>query len=186
MLKKLFYVTFPLSLGLLLPGAIVGQGAIASDIGQGRQVFDHAPLLVRSAASFPDAGVPSAYQFTITVPDNAGAPLQAVKVTQVENVETIQFDVSQTSAFEGNSFAGGPAVSLAHIGGLMPPNGNEVTVVFDPPVAPGKTVTVDLDAPRNPSFGTVYLFGVTAYPVGDNSPGLFLGHARIHLNGDSH
>jgi hypothetical protein len=90
--------------------------------------------------------------------------------------------VNQSSAFIGNSFAGGPAVSLASIGGEQPSDSNEVTLVFDPPISPGKTVTVALKAARNPLPGGIYLFGVTAFPPGENSSGLFLGYGRLHLD----
>jgi hypothetical protein len=34
---------------------------------------------------------------------------------------------------------------------------------------------------HNPIGGGVYLFGVTAYPMGDHSSGMFLGYGRFHL-----
>ncbi|MGA7935050.1 MAG: DUF2808 domain-containing protein [Kovacikia sp.] len=194
MLKKLTHFTSPfpffhrlgsagaLALGLLLPGSLVAFPAIASQLSDGRSFFDNAPRLVRSATSFQAAYTPSTYQFTIKVPENAGANLEAVRIVQDEkNLGTVQFNVSQSSAFLGETFAGGPAVSLESIGGSQPTNSNEVTVAFNPPIAPGQTVTVSLQADRNPWQGGVYLFGVTAFPSGTNNPGLFLGYGRINI-----
>lgn len=157
------------------------------EMGDGRSVFIHSPKLIRSAASASAIHAPGTYEFTVQVPTNAGAPLQALRIVQEPNVETIHFDLTQNRAFEGDSFASGPNLPLAAIGGAMPPSqANEITVVFDPPIAPGKTVTVSLESPRNPILSNVYLFGITAYPTGYNSPGLFLGYGRINLHSNGH
>ncbi len=161
---------------------LVAPAHADGELGSGYGVFTHSPHLIRSAVSNTSAHTPASYEFTVQVPENAGAPLQALRILQEPNLETIGFDLTQNRAFEGDSFAGGPNLSLAAIGGAMPPSqANEITVVFDPPVAPGKTVTVTLESPRNPSLSNAYLFGITAYPTGDNSPGLFLGYGRINF-----
>lgn len=46
-------------------------------------------------------------------------------------------------------------------------------------VQPGTTVTITLEVKRNPSTSGTYLFGVTAYPVGEKGIGSFLGHGRL-------
>jgi len=74
-------------------------------------------------------------------------------------------------------------IPLMPIGGAAKPG--EITVVFEQPVQPGNTVTVAIAAKANPNFGGSYEFGVTAYPVGDNSMGLFLGYGRINFYGNS-
>jgi hypothetical protein len=171
-----------LLMGVLLPSSLLASAAVAQQLNNDRSFFDHAPRLIRTAASFQDVYTPSTYQFTIKVPEDAGANLQAVRIVQDNrNLGAVNFDISQSSAFLGETFAGGPAVSLASIGGTQPTDSNEVTVAFNPPIAPGQTVTVALQADRNPWQGGVYLFGVTAYPIGENSPGLFLGYGRINI-----
>jgi hypothetical protein len=171
-----------------LPGAVFPAPAHADgEMGNGRSVFIHSPHLSRSAVSTSAIHARATYEFTVQVPANAGAPLQALRIVQEPNLETIPFDLTQNRAFEGDSFAGGPNLPLAAIGGAMPPSqANEITVVFDPPVAPGKTVTVTLESPRTPALSNVYLFGVTAYPTGYNSPGLFLGYGRINSQNNGH
>ena len=171
-----------LMLGVLVQATPSSLPASAVDLGGGRTFFDQSPRLIRTAASRTSSHAPSTYQFTIEVPSDAGEPLKAV--TQKPNVERIEFDLSENRAFIGDSFAGGPQLSLANIGGIQPSDSNEVTVVFDQPVEPGNTVTVSLRAKKNPHNGGVYLFGVTAFPVGNNSPGLYLGPARLHFTQD--
>lgn len=58
----------------------------------------------------------------------------------------------------------------------------ETTVIFETPVEPGNTVLIAIKPQRNPSTGGVYLFGVTAYPTGENSSGLYLGSGRIRIS----
>ncbi len=169
-----------LTVGLVVPIVLVSP-ARTVELPDGRSAFDHAPLLVRTATSFHEADTPSIYQFTLKVPENAGASLKAVRIVQDPEANTVHFDMGRIQAFRGDSFAGGPAVSLANIGGEQPANSNEVTVVFDQPIPPGETVTVSLHTNRNPRAGGIYLFGVTAFPTGENSPGLFLGYGRVNL-----
>jgi hypothetical protein len=146
--------------------------------------FIHAPVLIRSVSNSQQADFPSTYQFTLKVPENAGASLQALRITPDNQPGPIGFSMGHTTAFLGDSFAGGPAVSLANVGGATPENPNEVMVVFDPPIAPGKTVTVSLESTRNPRFGGVYFVGVTAFPAGQNDAGVFLGYHRFNIYGN--
>jgi Protein of unknown function (DUF2808) len=146
----------------------------------GQMFFSRVPRLVRVNASQKAAYAPSTYEFTVSVPSDAGAPLQAIKVVQAENLDTVHFDVSQSKAFMGERFAAGPELPLASIGGTQPAPG-EATIVFNQPVQPGSTVTIALDVKGNPASGGVYEFGVTAFPVGEKGTGQFLGYGRINL-----
>jgi hypothetical protein len=164
-----------------LPTSICITTATAAQPTTEQTTFTHAPILVRSVSSFQQADFPSTYQFTLKVPENAGASLQALRITPDNQPGPIGFKMSHTTAFWGDSFAGGPAVSLANVGGTTPENPNEVMVVFDPPIAPGKTVTVSLESTRNPRFSGVYFVGVTAFPVGQSNEGIFLGYRRFNV-----
>jgi Protein of unknown function (DUF2808) len=175
--RSRFELLFTVSAVLL---SVLPLTARAGQIG-GRGYFDHSPHLVRTAASNVLAHSPSAYEFTIQVPSDAGAALQTLKIVQEQNLDRVSFDPTQSRAFLGDHTARGQSVSLAAIGGEQPKNKSETTVTFNPPIQPGQTVTVVLDATSNPWNGGVYLFGVTAYPEGDQSSGLFLGYGRIHL-----
>ncbi len=177
--KHNLFVAGSLALGILLPTAFLSANAV--DIGNGRTAFVRAPRLIRTAASNSSANTPSSYQFTIEVPEDAGEALKAVTISPKKNADKINFKVSKSKAFIGDSFAGGTNLSLANIGGSQMNDSNEVTFVFDEPVQPGNTVTVSLRTNSNPRGGGVYLFGVTAFPVGENSPGLYIGSGRLHF-----
>lgn len=177
--KKNLLVAGSLALAILLPSSF--SSANAFDLGDGRKVFSRSPILTRSATSFSGANTPATYQFTIKVPEDADEALKAVTISPKARAKNINFDVSDSQAFIGDSFAGGTELSLANIGGSQMNDSNEVTVVFDEPIEPGNTVTVSLEAQRNPSQGGVYLFSVTAFPEGENSPGLYLGSGRINV-----
>jgi len=151
-------------------------------LSSGHNFFSHAPQLIRTATSEKGGNAPATYEFTVTVPANAGQPLKAITIAQGTNLETVQFDLNGSQASLGKGLTAA-IIPLAHIGGTATPG--EVTVVFDQPVQPGNTVTVAIAAQANPNFGGNYEFGVTAYPVGDNSTGLFLGYGRINFYGNS-
>lgn len=149
----------------------------------GQTFFSHPPTLIRATSFQIGANIPSTYEFTLTVPQDAGQPLKAVTITQVENVETVNFDVSNSKAYIGRQLTTSSGIRLASVGGNQPANLAEATIVFDRPVQPGNTVTIALAAENNPHQSGVYLFGVTAYPDGKNGLGQFLGYGRIHFYG---
>jgi hypothetical protein len=156
--------------------------ASKSQLGDRQNFFAHPPTLIRANALHQSAYAPSIYEFTITVPADAGAALKAVSVMQDRNVETIRFEHQSNKAFVGNRYAAGPEIPLASVGGVDAAPGT-TTVVFEQPVQPGTTVTVAIDAKANPGFGGIYEFGVTAYPEGDQVKSQFLGYGRIAFNG---
>ncbi|MEP0919791.1 DUF2808 domain-containing protein [Leptolyngbya sp. DQ-M1] len=150
--------------------------AVAGQHPAGQFFFDHAPRLVRAETNaIPITYVGgAAYEFTIAVPQDAGAPLQAVAITQDGNPRTIEFNLNRSRAIAGN----GTNIPLESIGGNQ---NTATTIAFAQPIQPGETVTVSLKSDRNPSSEGVYLFGITAYPAGDQEHGLFLGHGRVQI-----
>jgi hypothetical protein len=148
--------------------------AIAGQFSNGASVFDHAPRLMSVSTTQPIAiAAGGTYEFKLTVPQDAGAPLQAVTISQAENAAKIQFRANQSQAV-----ANGAPLTISAIGGAESDN---LTISFDQPVQPGSTVTISLPVARNADTGGIYLFGVTAYPVGDSTNGLFLGYGRVVL-----
>jgi hypothetical protein len=144
--------------------------------------FSHPPTLIRTNALYTTPHTQSTYEFTISLPADAGAPLKAVTIVQDQNVETIKFDSRQSKAFAGKRYAAGPEIPLASIGGTQETAGTAM-IVFDQPVQPGSTVTVAVEAKANPNWGGVYEFGVTAYPTNESGRGQFLGYGRINFYG---
>lgn len=166
-----------LMLGVVVPSTLSGLPAEAIELGGERTSFVKAPRLVDATATHRTPGALSTYKFTITVPENAGEPLQAVKIAQQPNVEDIRFNPSKSRASLEDSLATERELPISSIGGAEPDE-KEITVVLDEPVQPGSTVTVSLRG-KNPSFGGIYQFGVTAFPVGEDSSGLYLGSTRL-------
>ena len=173
---------------LAISGILIGVNSLslqptqALELANGNRVFEGAPRLIRTATSFRSRNNPGAtYQFTIEVPEHAGEALKAVRITQKENADTVVFKNDKHRAAEGDSI-GGAAIPLLAIGGKSP--SGETTVVFDTPIEPGNTVTVAVKPERNPSAGGFYAFGVTVYPTGYNSPGLYIGSGRIYIDQD--
>jgi hypothetical protein len=142
-------------------------------------------MLIRVASSQSGANIPSTYKFTLTVPPDAGQPFKSVTITQVKNAETIKFDLRNSRAYIGRQLTADSEVRLASVSGDQPANPGETAIAFDPPVLPGNTVTIALAAQKNPVGRGVYLFGVTAYPDGENGLGQFLGYGRIDFDGRS-
>ncbi len=180
-LKALSFLAGMLALGMFSSTSLTSESVQALEVNEKHRVFDHAPRLIRSAASEIAPTASSTYHFTIQVPAAAGEALRAVRITQQANLEKIDFVVERTSAFQGSSFAGGPSLSLTSIGGPTA-DSNEVIVEFEQPVQPGETVTVALKANKNPRLGGVYQFGIEAFPSGEHSPGLYLGSAYLRFN----
>lgn len=164
-----------LILSTLLPGSLLSAPANAGELPNGQTAFDNAPRLIEASTSSNSRDNPFAtYYFTLEVPEDAGEPLGAIRLEQRGNYsDTIEFEASESRAFTGERFARGSALSLAPIGG--PPEPGEVTIVFDQPVLPGDRVTIALKPESNPFRPGIYLFGVTAFPEGENSRGVYLG-----------
>ncbi|MCL6435819.1 MAG: DUF2808 domain-containing protein [Leptolyngbyaceae cyanobacterium HOT.MB2.61] len=156
---------------------IPGQAVQLSD---GTVAFTGAPRLEGASASQSAAYFwGSWYSFTITLPENAGEPLQKVAISQEDNVSYAHFDLRKTEAYEGTRRRSGRRLPIQDV--TLDPNKRLITVLFDPPVSPGKTITIELYADRNPYAGGVYLYGVTAFPAGEKARGQFLGFGRIHI-----
>lgn len=161
-----------LTAGLTLSSSLTA--ASATQVGTNEFVFDRAPRLVSASTTQPVASINGGtYQFTLVVPPDAGAPLQAVTISQAGNVGKIQFAPDQSQVV-----ANGATVPISAIGGA---NSNETTIAFARPIDPGSTVTLSLLVDRNSGTDGIYLFGVTAYPVGNSTDGLFLGYGRVAL-----
>ncbi len=135
--------------------------------------FNRPPILDRADVSSRIAEIPNpSYRFTLILPNNAGERLQKVEFEQVESAEVIRFDPSRVQA----TVKGGDRlkVTLTQAEGVW-------IASFDPPIEPGKTVTIALPARRNPSVSGTYFVGVTAFPVGEKVHGQFLGFGRFRI-----
>lgn len=135
------------------------------------------PIFV--GAQTPDSTInwPNAhYYFTFHLPNNSIESLGKVTIQQQQNVDVIPIDISSTYAFIGTQGNVGKPLSIKT---TQDPQTQAVTVVFDPPVPPGTTFSVRLEAFRNPPDDDTYLYSVTAFPTGNNATGLPMGVGRF-------
>jgi len=157
---------------------IFSQPAAAVQLADGTVYFNHPPRLLGARTTEKNVrALGSKYYFTLSVPADAGESLQRVTIAQRESPDDLRFDLEDTLAFIDED-----RDQQVALGEVTSNKGRSVvSVTFNPPIPPGKTVTVRLEPRRNPDIGGVYLFGVTAFPQGEKSRGQFLGFGRLHF-----
>ncbi|MCU0552080.1 MAG: DUF2808 domain-containing protein [Leptolyngbya sp. Prado105] len=146
---------------------------------RGTTYFVSPPRLVSASTSHNQVYAWGAtYSFTLEVPENSGEPLQRVTIAQDEGVDRVRFKLLDTRAFNGDRRSR-TQLSLGEV--TLDEKTKAVTVNFNPPIPPGQRVTISLAPERNPAYGGIYLFGVTAFPTGEPAYGQFLGFGRISI-----
>ncbi len=149
----------------------------------GTVYFVQPPNLVSTTATIKSVNAWGAtYYFTINIPAQAGEPLGRVTIIQHEGADNVRFKLDDSRAFIGTRNQKGARLPLAQV--TQDRKKQTVVLNFDPPIAPGQTITIRLRPKENPRFSGVYLFGVTAYPWGQKSHGQFLGYGRLQFYGD--
>jgi len=152
--------------------------AQAVQLADGTVYFNHPPRLLGARTTEKNIrAFGSKYYFTLSVPADAGESLQRVTIAQRESPDDVRFDLDDTLAFVNEDRD--QQVALGKVSSNE--DRNMVSVTFNPPIPPGRTVTVRLEPRRNPDIGGVYLFGVTAFPQGAKAKGQFLGFGRLHF-----
>ncbi len=189
MFSKLKSITISTSVAitLALAGILASPvpSTLARQLSDGTVFFEKAPRLLDAYSTFSSVRIRGAkYYFTIELPVNAGEPLQKVIIRQRRGEQNIRFFVDETFAFEGTPDERGQRLGLETV--TQNEETKEIEVIFDPPIPPGAIFTIGLKPKRNPRYGGIYLFGVTVFPVGDKSYGLYLGPGRFQFyqNGD--
>jgi hypothetical protein len=177
-------ITRLLSTSALLLTTLIPASAIALELTNGKTIFEKSPQLIEVATSSRKKNNPLAtYHFIIEIPADAGEPLKAIEIEQRGNSrQDIIFKPKQSRAFLGNIHTDGneQALSLESIRD-QEYSQRKITVVFEEPIPPGNTVTVEIKPKSNPRLRGAYLFGVTAYPPGEDSQGLYLGSRQINI-----
>lgn len=163
--------------------AIVGYTIPASQAIQlrdGTVYFVQPPRLVEAATTYDSVSVWGAtYYFTVSLPENATEPLQQITINQHEGVDYIRFDLKNSIVFEGTRSRKGQKLELKDATANR--KTQTISLIFDPPVSPGKTITIGLKPWQNPAIEGVYLFGVTAFPPGEKTHSQFLGFGRFQF-----
>lgn len=120
------------------------------------------------------------YFFTLDLPPDADAPLQSVVIVPQNLTRYLQpYRLEQTVAFEGTPGDSQNALGLGQVS--VDEDTKAVTVEFDPPIAPGKLVTIGLRPQRNPRLDGTYIFRVTAVPEGDQPQTHIAGHGQLNF-----
>jgi hypothetical protein len=142
--------------------------------------FSKPPRLLKTTTTYNRINeLGAVYFFTINLPENAGGALQKITIQQRQGVEAIRFQLDQSFAFEGTESREGQKLELKDISSDQ--KTQTITLAFNPPVSPGKDITIGLRPTQNPSTSGVYLFEVTAFPAGDKPQSLPLGMGRLHF-----
>ena len=169
-------------LGLSLGAAILlAPTARAIELADGSTAFIQPPQFLDAYTSNPSVMRRNAtYFFTLELPDNADASLQAVTIAPQNLTRHLQpYRLDRTTAFAKTP----DAETELGIGDVtVDEETKTVTVEFDPPVAPGREVTIALRPQRNPRFGGVYVFRVTAIPEGEQPRTHIAGHGRLYFD----
>ena len=145
----------------------------------GTVAFESAVLLVDTHATFLKVKVRQAiYYFDLELPDNVGESLQKVMFQQRTGGNEIKFRLDKTKAYLGDHHHKQEQLNLVT---SQDETTGAITVEFDRPIAPGNKLTIALKPKRNPNLGGAYSFGVTAFPAGDKSRGMYLGAGRFQF-----
>ena len=173
-----------LILGISTAGIIISPKALAQEtqLAQNSTSFSvGVPTLVSAKVPHSAANymLPK-YYFTIDLPADADQSLGQVTIQQEENLETIQFELDKTTAFEGTENKKGQALNIKEV--TQDSQTKTINVSFESPISPGTTVSISLQAKKNPSDGGIYIFRINAFPTGDNPVGLDLGVGRLQFD----
>lgn len=115
----------------------------------------------------------SKYHFTLDFPADAVEPLQKIVFEQVGGADYPRYRDQGNYAFDRASRADLPLSTVNN-----DRDQRTIVVEFDPPVEPGREVTVVLEA-RNPRDG-IYTYQLTAFPVGATE-GQYAGVERLNI-----
>ena len=145
----------------------------------GTVAFESGIALVDAYATFNGVRVRQArYYFDLELPEDLGEPLKRVVIKQRTGGDEIDFKPGKTTAYIGDHRNKEEPLEVT---AFVDETTAGITVEFDQPIPPGNSLTVGIKPRRNPDYGGVYLFGVTAYPPGDKPVGLYLGPGRLHF-----
>ncbi|MGD1951538.1 MAG: DUF2808 domain-containing protein [Leptolyngbyaceae cyanobacterium] len=175
---KIKWLGLPLSAGAV---AAIALAAPAIELADGTTAFVRPPQFLNAFTTNDSVMRRNAtYFFTLDLPADADATLQSVVIEPQNLTRYLQpYRLDQTVAFEEMPGNEQSELGLGNI--LIDENTKAVTVEFDPPVAPGRVVTIGLRPRRNPRLDGTYVFRVTAIPEGDQPQSHIAGHGRLYF-----
>ena len=164
--------------GLISSMVFMLSPLLALDMGDNTTLFNKSPRLLDVITTLSRIRVEGAtYYVTVELPSDIDESLQQLTIQQTQGVDTIYFDLDDTIAFEGKPLHRHDLLNLARVKRNL--DNNQISVIFDPPISPGKTFTVAFKPKSNPDISGHYQFAITAYPAGNNAQGLYLGLGRL-------
>ncbi len=168
----------PLSLGTIVAMTLAAQ---AVELADGTTAFLQPPQFLRASATNNFVMRRHAtYFFTLDLPANADAPLQSIVIEPQNLTRYLQpYRLEETVAFAELPGEDQSDLGLGNI--FVDEDTKAVTVEFDPPVTPGRLVTIGLRPQRNPRLDGVYVFRVTAVPEGEQPQSHIAGHGRLYF-----
>ena len=142
--------------------------------------FNKSPRLIDAYTTFSGVRIRGAtYYFDFELPEDAGEPLQKIVISQRQGQKEVKFKLDKTVAYVGTHHNKQQQLNIASTSQNQ--NTKEIEVILDFPIPPGTTFTVGIKPRKNPIYDGVYLFGVTAFPAGERTNGLYLGVGRFHF-----
>lgn len=179
MYKSIGWINSLLSGSIALAVLGINLASKAVEAPDGTVAFESGIALVDAHTTFSGVRVKQArYYFDLELPNDLGEPLKKVVIKQRTGSDEVEFKPDKTKAYLGNHRNKKEPIELT---AFVDENTEEITVEFNRPVPPGSNVTIAIKPRTNPDYGGVYLFGVTAYPPGDKSVGLYLGPGRLQF-----
>ncbi len=159
----------------------VAHGSVeAIELADGTTYFLNPPRLLGAITSQDGTFIWGAtYYFTLELPENAGEPLQKVAIVQEGGLGRPLFDASSTEVFEGTRNRLGKSLAIQNVN--LDPDVPALVIEFNPPIPPGRTITIRLYPVKNPTVAGTYLYGVTAFPTGKKPFGQYLGVGQIRI-----
>ena len=156
----------------------------AVQLADGTVAFAHPPKLLDAITTFRAARAWGAkYYFTLFLPETAEETVQKITVNLRQGADKINYQLDKTIAAVGTARDRTAEIAIADTS--FDAETETVTVIFAEPISPGTTFTVGLRPERNPDLGGTYLFGVTAFPTGEKSQGIYLGSGRLQFDDSS-
>ena len=145
----------------------------------GTVAFESGISLVDAHTTFSGVRVRQArYYFDLELPPDLGEPLSKIVIKQRSGGDEVKFKPDKTKAYLGNH---NDKQEPLEVTTAIDEATAEVIVRFEKPIPPGNAVTIGIKPRQNPDYAGVYLFGVTAFPVGDKPTGMYLGPGRFHF-----
>ena len=155
--------------------------AQAVQFADGATAFEYPPRVIAASVSNPHSRQRrSTYFFTVAHAENAGEPLHKLVIEPRDGIRyQWPFRIEDSRAFVGTRTNRGAELAFSSI--AQDADTQVITLEFDPPVPPGTTFTIRLRPQRTPRRGGVYLYGVTAFPAGEQGRPQFAGFGRLNF-----